>query len=227
MQVSISVEKVKIQAKALREYLESGGSSISHSIALEALSKMYGFKDWNTACAVLRKHGEAQIRAASDGYGIVEADSCPATVYISDQLIDAFGWQQIGDSIKIPGKSSGILEVNFNVTPYFEAKAVQFAGYKSDQPSESRRFMINSVTVGGSPQLAIHYPNASDDVVGGLISDVFSNKSLVHWSVFSTSILNLERELKIHIFNMNEESIVASINIWGNAVSDLMVYGLG
>lgn len=44
-----SVQDLKARAKRLRDYLENKKIQFSHSEALEAVSAMYGFKDWNTA----------------------------------------------------------------------------------------------------------------------------------------------------------------------------------
>jgi hypothetical protein len=42
---------MKNQAKTLRAFLSSLGVTITHSQALEAVARMHGFKDWNTASA--------------------------------------------------------------------------------------------------------------------------------------------------------------------------------
>lgn len=43
------VQDLKARAKRLREHLQNKNIQLSHSEALEAVSAMYGFKDWNTA----------------------------------------------------------------------------------------------------------------------------------------------------------------------------------
>lgn len=42
---------IKLQAKRLRQSLETEGTSISHAEALELVAKQFGFRDWNTMSA--------------------------------------------------------------------------------------------------------------------------------------------------------------------------------
>ena len=51
MYLQTSPESLKQQAKRLREYLQNRNMDLSHSAALEAVSQMHGYKDWNTATA--------------------------------------------------------------------------------------------------------------------------------------------------------------------------------
>lgn len=48
-----SAQTLKSEAKALREERARAGQSISHGAALEAVAKAHGYRDWNTARAVL------------------------------------------------------------------------------------------------------------------------------------------------------------------------------
>lgn len=48
-----SVEQAKKMAKALRASLESRQIPISHAVALELVAQQLGYKDWNTASALL------------------------------------------------------------------------------------------------------------------------------------------------------------------------------
>lgn len=50
-----TVFEFKAQAKALRAICAERGIAMSHSAALEALAKQYGFRDWNAACAAAPK----------------------------------------------------------------------------------------------------------------------------------------------------------------------------
>lgn len=47
------LDELKTQAKRLRATLQSQGTIISHSKALELLSHQHGYKDWNTMHAVI------------------------------------------------------------------------------------------------------------------------------------------------------------------------------
>lgn len=48
-------ESFKEKAKVIRQFMkEKCGADISHSHSLELISQLFGFKDWNTAAAVLK-----------------------------------------------------------------------------------------------------------------------------------------------------------------------------
>lgn len=46
-----TIEALKSQAKLLRAHLSAQNIELGHSQALEAISAIHGFKDWNTASA--------------------------------------------------------------------------------------------------------------------------------------------------------------------------------
>lgn len=48
-----SAQTLKAEAKNLREERERAGQPITHSEALELVSRAHGYRDWNTACAAL------------------------------------------------------------------------------------------------------------------------------------------------------------------------------
>lgn len=48
-----SIEQAKQMAKKLRASLESRNQTVSHSAALETVAHQLGYKDWNTASAML------------------------------------------------------------------------------------------------------------------------------------------------------------------------------
>lgn len=48
-----SAQTLKSEAKALREARTKAGEPITHSAALEAVAKAHGYRDWNTARAML------------------------------------------------------------------------------------------------------------------------------------------------------------------------------
>ncbi|MGH8380808.1 glyoxalase superfamily protein [Pseudomonas sp.] len=49
----LSIEKAKQMAKSLRASLEARSQEVSHSTALELVAQQLGYKDWNTASALL------------------------------------------------------------------------------------------------------------------------------------------------------------------------------
>lgn len=59
-----SVLSLKSQAKALRIYLAEEGMEISHSKALEAISRAHGYRDWNTASAILSQKQDDEYTAS-------------------------------------------------------------------------------------------------------------------------------------------------------------------
>lgn len=54
----LSVEHAKKMAKALRTSLGSHSSSITHAAALEIVAHQLGYKDWNTAAALLPRENK-------------------------------------------------------------------------------------------------------------------------------------------------------------------------
>ena len=48
-----TIQKAKQMAKTLRASLQVRNQEVSHSAALELVAQQLGFKDWNTACALL------------------------------------------------------------------------------------------------------------------------------------------------------------------------------
>ena len=48
-----SVQTLKSEAKALRESAAAAGETITHGAALERVARSHGFRDWNTARAML------------------------------------------------------------------------------------------------------------------------------------------------------------------------------
>lgn len=48
-----SAQTLKSEAKALRAQRELTGETLSHGAALEAVARSHGYRDWNTARAVL------------------------------------------------------------------------------------------------------------------------------------------------------------------------------
>ena len=57
----VSIEQAKLMAKQLRTSLSARNQDISHAQALELVSQQLGYKDWNTASALL-----AQANIPSD-----------------------------------------------------------------------------------------------------------------------------------------------------------------
>ncbi len=48
-----SLDDIKAQAKRLRHELDTGGTPVNHSRALELMAHQYGYKDWNTFHAAI------------------------------------------------------------------------------------------------------------------------------------------------------------------------------
>lgn len=57
--LTVDVEKAKQMAKALAMRLSVMGVPIGHSQALEAVSAVLGYPEWNVACAKLRADGSS------------------------------------------------------------------------------------------------------------------------------------------------------------------------
>lgn len=59
-----TTEDFKVQAKLLRKHLATRNIELRHSEALEAVSAIHGYKDWNTASALLVNPEDPLIKAA-------------------------------------------------------------------------------------------------------------------------------------------------------------------
>jgi Glyoxalase superfamily protein len=58
-----AIEDLKSQAKRLRQAMETRGTAISHSAALELVAQQHGVRDWNTLSALARRPNEEPIAA--------------------------------------------------------------------------------------------------------------------------------------------------------------------
>lgn len=57
-----SVEALKLQAKRLRQDLNTPQTPITHSQALELVARQYGHKDWNALSAVARRQEQRRFQ---------------------------------------------------------------------------------------------------------------------------------------------------------------------
>ncbi len=62
-----TIEELKSQAKRLRQAMETRGTAISHSAALELVAQQHGARDWNTLSALATRPNEEPIAALSVG----------------------------------------------------------------------------------------------------------------------------------------------------------------
>jgi hypothetical protein len=62
-----TIEELKSQAKRLRQAMETRGTAISHSAALELVAQQHGVRDWNTLSALATRPNEEPIAALSVG----------------------------------------------------------------------------------------------------------------------------------------------------------------
>lgn len=53
-------DALKMQAKRLRQTMAEAGQQLSHSAALEAVARQWGYRDWNTLSAVAPEHTPTQ-----------------------------------------------------------------------------------------------------------------------------------------------------------------------
>ena len=210
---------MKAQAELLRMYMKDSLSvDMTHSNSLEAVSKSNGFKDWNTASALIKRQDEI-LRNALD-----VPDGTSSDLYVDRDSIVERDWYPLSGRAVIPAKSAGVVSIVPNLTPYFEPRAVRIYGYDEDRPSLNRRFVVNAVEIGKSPQMALHWPRISNDSVG-VLSDVFNRSGdplRVPWACFSTR--GLARELEIHVYNMNSRPIAVNATAFGKGVTSLDYY---
>lgn len=64
--MTMTIDEVKAQAKALRAALQAQGSAVSHAQALELIARQHGAKDWNTLHARLALRNEPAELALGD-----------------------------------------------------------------------------------------------------------------------------------------------------------------
>ena len=50
---TLSIQTLKAEARELRTSRQAAGERLGHGSALEAVAHAHGFRDWNTACAML------------------------------------------------------------------------------------------------------------------------------------------------------------------------------
>lgn len=63
--IMTTIESLKSQAKRLRTHLAAQHLTVSHSQALEAIAAAHGFKDWNTASAMLPPSAQPESKSVS------------------------------------------------------------------------------------------------------------------------------------------------------------------
>ncbi|MFK0335402.1 glyoxalase superfamily protein [Rhizobium sp. NPDC090275] len=62
-----SIDDLKAQAKRLRGAMESSGTPISHSAALELIASQHGVRDWNTLSALASRPNTPPLAALTVG----------------------------------------------------------------------------------------------------------------------------------------------------------------
>lgn len=58
VEMTTSIEKLKTEARRLRESLTQSGAPVSHSQSLELIAKQKGYRDWNTIHAAIGNRHE-------------------------------------------------------------------------------------------------------------------------------------------------------------------------
>lgn len=62
-----TIDQLKAQAKRLRGTLQTAGTTVTHSRALEMIADQHGYRDWNTLSAAATKPAEAKQRRLGVG----------------------------------------------------------------------------------------------------------------------------------------------------------------
>jgi hypothetical protein len=65
-----SVQTLKSEARALREERARVGEQLSHGAALEIVAKTHGYRDWNTARAILPERVQTPVQVGERVKGI-------------------------------------------------------------------------------------------------------------------------------------------------------------
>ncbi|TCU36466.1 glyoxalase superfamily protein [Rhizobium azibense] len=67
MTTDLIIDELKAQAKRLRQAIETRGTAISHSAALELVARQLGVRDWNTLSALATKPNADRVSALCVG----------------------------------------------------------------------------------------------------------------------------------------------------------------
>ncbi|KQV63994.1 glyoxalase superfamily protein [Rhizobium sp. Root1220] len=62
-----AIDELKAQAKRLRQAMETRGTAVSHSTALELVAQQHGVRDWNTLTALSSKPNADPVTLLSVG----------------------------------------------------------------------------------------------------------------------------------------------------------------
>ena len=92
----------------------------------------------------------------------------------------------------------------------FHPKATYMIGALGVGSDEHRRFTIGSVHVDDRSQLSIDVEPTGNSDTGELLSDVFNRCSEPLWIKWESG----SQDIKIRVFNINEEDIYVFICIW-------------
>jgi len=134
------------------------------------------------------------------------------------------GWQIVGGSGDIPGRSRANISVLPTVAEHLDPKAVYMFGIDPANPSVNLRFTVAAITAGGQPQYANNKIIATG-VGNEILSDSFNRSDqpilVNNWSVISTAALG--SPLVFECFNLNAQPIRIFITLWGNAMNDWFV----
>jgi hypothetical protein len=133
------------------------------------------------------------------------------------------GWQLIGGSETFAADATGTLQIAPTTADYFEPKAVYMFAVQTGDVTLNARFVVNNVSISGSPQLAAQSGGGTTSGLGVYLSDFFGRPDsplLVDWEVISNS--GLTRPLDIQITNITAGTeIEVYAAVWGNALSQL------
>lgn len=65
-----TAQSLKSEAKALREERSRAGEQLTHGAALEAVAKAHGYRDWNTARAMLPERAQSPAQVGDRVKGV-------------------------------------------------------------------------------------------------------------------------------------------------------------
>lgn len=123
-------------------------------------------------------------------------------------------------SVFVSPDTATVLQIMPPRSPFFEPKRAQITCLHAEDPTRAMDLKIGSVTIGGSPQLAINALTPSRDSQGIRPEDLHCQN--VNWSVFST--VGLARELQMSVYNPNREPVAAFVSLDGFDVHSLDEY---
>jgi hypothetical protein len=212
VQIELTQAVLKRQAKILREHLKRHGKEVSHSQSLEAASAMHGFRNWQTARALVPESDlpenpmlQTQERTDTLMDGVIAAqthmrrtarhhsltDNTRATPEVQRRRAELFPWFLSGRRIGqfLEKELATFAATGASIPRHAEqwAKAVgdldYFYAFAAD-PDECARLNLENIAECGDPKKMLARYNAVADVLESKYFDTHLRNALAFFNRF-------------------------------------------